>query len=99
VFFQACLGASPIRSAVDFLPGSLITAPFAFVAGVLVTISKKYRPGNWIGWVMAIVGFGLMSTLREDASVGKWVGYQVVVAIGIGMIVRCLALLPAPASI
>jgi hypothetical protein len=92
VFFQACFGASPIRSAVDFLPAALITAPFAFVAGIIVTISKKYRPVNWIGWAMIILGFGVISTLREDASVGQWVGYQVIVAIGVGMIVSYMVL-------
>lgn len=48
VFFQACFAASPIRSAVDFLPGATIASPFAFVAGAMVTTSKKYRPANWI---------------------------------------------------
>ncbi|KAJ7122881.1 iron permease [Mycena epipterygia] len=86
VFFQACFGASPIRSAVDFLPGALITAPFAFVAGAVVTIVKKYRVVNWVGWCFIIIGFGLFSTIREDAVVGQWVGYQVVVSIGVGMI-------------
>ncbi|KAJ7499373.1 MFS general substrate transporter [Mycena latifolia] len=86
VFFQACFGASPIRSAVDFLPGALITAPFAFVAGAVVTIVKKYRAVNWIGWMVAIIGVGLMSLLRQDASVGQWVGFQVVTAIGTGML-------------
>ncbi|KAJ7929144.1 iron permease [Mycena leptocephala] len=86
VFFQACFGASPIRSAVDFLPGALITAPFAFVAGAVVTIVKKYRVVNITGWAITIIGFGLFSTVREDSSVGKWVGYQVVTAIGTGML-------------
>ncbi|KAJ7762782.1 iron permease [Mycena maculata] len=86
VFFQACFGASPIRSAVDFLPGALLTAPFAFVAGMIITLSKKYRLVNWVGWMVIMIGMGLLSTLREDASVGKWVGYQVIVAIGTGLI-------------
>ncbi|KAJ7265870.1 Mfs1.1 [Mycena haematopus] len=86
VFFQACFGASPIRSAVDFLPGALITAPFAFVAGAIITVLQSYRAVNMSGWIVAIVGFGLFSTLREDSSVGKWVGYQVVTAIGSGIL-------------
>jgi hypothetical protein len=71
----------------DFLPGALITAPFAFVAGAIVTIVKKYRVVNITGWAITIIGFGLFSTVREDSSVGKWVGYQVVTAIGTGMLV------------
>ncbi|KAJ7487867.1 iron permease [Mycena latifolia] len=86
VFFQACFGASPIRSAVDFLPGSLITTPFALLAGVSIATLKKYRFVNWIGWAVAIIGYGLVSTLREDSSVGKWVGYQIVGAMGVGIL-------------
>ncbi|KAJ6543871.1 iron permease [Mycena capillaripes] len=86
VYFQACFGSSPIRSAVEMLPGALLIAPFALVAGLTVTVLKKYRAVNWTGWVITIVGFGLYSTLREDSTVGKWVGYQVVAAIGIGLL-------------
>jgi len=86
VFFQASLGAPPIRTAVDFLPGALMTAPAAFVAGLIITVTKKYRPINWIGWGITMIGYGLFSTVRDDSVVGQWVGYQIVVAIGIGFI-------------
>ncbi|KAJ7658380.1 iron permease [Mycena polygramma] len=87
VFYQACFGASPIRSAVDYLPGSLIGPPFAFLAGSIVTMSRKYRPVNWAGWVITIVtAFGLFSTIPEDSVVGKWVGYQVLGAAGLGIL-------------
>ncbi|KAJ6615058.1 major facilitator superfamily domain-containing protein [Mycena sp. CBHHK59/15] len=68
VFFQACFGASPIRSTVDFLPGSLMTMPFALPAGVTIAVLKKYRAVNWIGWSATIIGYGLVSTLREDST-------------------------------
>jgi hypothetical protein len=89
VFFQACFGASPLRSAVDYLPGSLVGPPFAFLAGAVITISRKYRPVNWVGWIVTIVAFGLFSTIREDSAVGEWVGYQVLGAAGLGVLVRC----------
>ncbi|KAJ7435210.1 iron permease [Mycena galericulata] len=84
VFFQACFGASPLRSAVDFLPGALTTTPFGFVTGAAIMISKKYRVINWIGWVATVIGFGLFSTIRADTSTGKWVVYQIVCALGVG---------------
>jgi hypothetical protein len=54
----------------------------------MVSMSKRYRPVNWVGWIIAIVAFGLFSTIREDSSVGKWVGYQILGAAGLGMLVR-----------
>ncbi|KAJ6476702.1 MFS general substrate transporter [Mycena vitilis] len=84
VFFQACFGASPLRSAVYFLPAALTTTPFGFLAMLCVTYMKKYRLVNSAAWCVSIIGFGLFSTVREDASTGQWVGYQVLCALGIG---------------
>ncbi|GJE93488.1 MFS general substrate transporter [Phanerochaete sordida] len=86
VYFQAVLGASPIRSGVDMLATALLIAPFAFVAGVLVQVMKKYRPANLLGWVLTIAGFGVLSLLRADEPVARWVGYQILAAVGTGMI-------------
>ena len=53
-------------------------------------LSQKYRWTNFLIWVFMIVGYGLLSTLREDSSIGKWVGCEIVVAAGIGLGVRLL---------
>lgn len=70
------------------LATAFIIAPFALVAGVMVQVMRKYRPVNVVGWIITVVGFGLLSTLRADDAVGKWVGYQIVASIGTGLIVR-----------
>lgn len=87
VFFQACLGASPIRSGVDMLATALVVAPFALVCGAMVQIMKKYRPANATGWLLTIIGFGLLTLLKATSNIGQWVGYQLVAAAGTGMIV------------
>ncbi|KAJ7254827.1 iron permease [Mycena rebaudengoi] len=86
VFFQACFGVSPIRAAVDTLALALAVSPFAFVAGAAITISQKYRAVNWVGWCITIVGFGLISTFKYDSGTGTWVGYQLVIAVGLGLL-------------
>ncbi|KAJ7187353.1 major facilitator superfamily domain-containing protein [Mycena filopes] len=99
VFFQACFGASPIRSSVDFLPAQLTNTPFAFLAGMLIGVTKKYRLVNWASWAVSILGFGLFSTIRADSGPGKWVTYQIVTALGVGplFVVPMFALLaPLP---
>ncbi|KAJ7779218.1 major facilitator superfamily domain-containing protein [Mycena metata] len=99
VFFQACFGASPLRSSVDFLPAQLTSTPFAVLTGVLVGFTKKYRLVNWAGWAISIVGFGLFSTIRADTSTAQWVIYQIIAALGVGplFVVPLFALLaPLP---
>ncbi|OBZ72796.1 putative transporter C3H1.06c [Grifola frondosa] len=87
VYFQASLGASPVQSAVDMLATALCISAFALMAGIVVSVTKKYRPVNGLAWVLIIIGFGLLSLLRADSSVGQWVGYQIVAAAGIGILV------------
>ena len=54
----------------------------------MVKTTKKYRPINTAGWVFVIVGFGVLSLLKADSPTGQWVGYQILVAIGTGILVR-----------
>jgi hypothetical protein len=70
------------------LPSALVIAPFALIAGVIVQVLRKYIPSNAIGWVLTVIGFGLLSLLEAESPKSKWVGYQLVVAAGTGMIVR-----------
>ena len=87
IYFQAVLGASPIRSGVDMLASALIISPFALICGAVVKITGKYRPVNYAGWILMIIGFGLLSLLKADSDVGHWVGYQILVSAGSGIIV------------
>ncbi|KAJ7644807.1 iron permease [Roridomyces roridus] len=86
VFFQACFGATPLRSAVDFLPGTAVATPSAFIGSVAIMLLKKYRAINWFGWVATIVGFGILSMVRTDSSVAEWAVFQVIPAMGIGIL-------------
>ncbi|KAF7310072.1 Iron permease [Mycena indigotica] len=89
VYYQACFGASPIRSAVDFLPSGLLTAPFAFFAGVATAILKKYRPVQWFAWVFCVFGYGLFSLQRADSPQHLWLGLQIPLCVGLGMLFSC----------
>ncbi|KAH9916586.1 major facilitator superfamily domain-containing protein, partial [Epithele typhae] len=101
VYFQACHGASPLRSSVMFLPLALTMSPFAFTAGGLVHVFKKYRWAILLAWSLSLVGFGLLSTLTADISTGHWVGYQIVVGVGTGLLFTATVfplLAPLPVS-
>ncbi|KAH8828742.1 major facilitator superfamily domain-containing protein [Flagelloscypha sp. PMI_526] len=86
VYFQAVLGATPVQSGVDILPTALLVAPMALGLGVAVQAFQRYLAGNCIGWVFSIVGFGVLSLLKAETSTGQWIGYQFIVAIGVGIL-------------
>ncbi len=87
IYFQAALGKSPIISGVDILPTAMFISAGALVAGATTQILNKYRPQNALGWVFILVGFGILSLLKADSSMGQWVGYQIIVAAGFGLLV------------
>ncbi|TFK91558.1 iron permease [Polyporus arcularius HHB13444] len=86
VYFQAAHGASAIGSGVDMLPIVVLIPISAVVTGVSTQLLHRYRPQNYVGWAMMLVGFGVLSTLTENSSRAAYVGLQVPVAIGIGLL-------------
>ena len=87
VYFQATLGAGPLGSAVKMLPSSLIIAPFALVSNLSIHVLQKYRPTILAGWALLMIGFGVLSLLKAGDPMSKWVGYQIIAAMGTGILV------------
>ncbi|TFK32485.1 iron permease [Crucibulum laeve] len=90
VYFQACKLASPIHSGIDLFGISLV-----------IPVFDKYRPQNYLGWMFIIVGFGLLTMLDENSSQAAYIGYQVILAIGLGIVwiaIQFPVLAPLPIS-
>lgn len=87
VYFQAVKGASPIQSGVDVLLFALMIAVSALASGIIVQKQKKYIPVNVAGWMLMVVGFGVLSLMKADSTQSQWLGYQVLCAVGIGLLV------------
>ncbi|KAI0788199.1 iron permease [Fomes fomentarius] len=86
VYFQASLGASAIGSGVDMFAVCLTVPAFAIGTGISVQLLKQYRPQNYIGWMFIIIGFGLLSTLDENSSRAMYIGLQIPLGIGLGIV-------------
>ncbi|KAI8982712.1 iron permease [Trametes punicea] len=86
VYFQACMAATPINSSVKMLATTLVCAPISLVCGGVVKRMQKYRPANYVGWTLMLIGFGLFTLLKADSPTSMWAGFQVITAAGIGII-------------
>lgn len=85
IFFQAALGASPLRSSVDQLPQTTLVAPSALANGIIVQITHRYIPINVIGFSLMMVGTGIMSLFTAHVNKAQLVCYQIVGPIGTGL--------------
>ena len=90
LYFQAVLGASPLVSGVNILPLNVFLAPFAIVAGILLSKFGRYRPIHWTGFAVAAVGCGLFSILDSDSNKAAWVCFQLITAIGLGFVMTTI---------
>ncbi|KAH9954618.1 major facilitator superfamily domain-containing protein [Lactifluus volemus] len=98
VFFEACKETSPTKAGIDVLGLSYSSGLFAVVAGIVVKKSGNYVIPTYVGWVLAVVGAGLLTTLHADSSMAKSIGFQIVIGSGGGAI-HVTSMYPILASI
>jgi len=85
VFFEACKDRSPARAGVDVFGLSYSVSLAAIGVGVIVKKTGKYIIPTYVGWVLIIIGAGLLTTLGANSSLAKSVGFQLVIGAGIGI--------------
>jgi MFS transporter, DHA2 family, glioxin efflux transporter len=86
IYFQATKNVSAAKSGIDNLPLVLGASLFTVVSGGLLTVWGWYVPLMAFGGVLASIGSGLIYTLAIDSASSKWIGYQALVGIGLGLI-------------
>lgn len=86
VYFQATKGANTLQSSVDMLSFTILIAPFAVACGASVEIASKYRPQNYVGWALLVIGYGLFTMLNVDSRKAFFVGIQVIMGVGHGIV-------------
>lgn len=83
-WFQVVRDASPLSSGVDLIPWMVANFLAAMVTGFAVTKTGWFNPPVLLGPVVGTIGAGLLATLQTDTSVGKWIGYEILSAAGLG---------------
>ena len=86
LYFQSCLGATPTRSGVYFLPTAIAAMPFAIAAGLFLSKAGLYRPIHFAGVALLFISFGLFSRLSYTSTTGYWLGIQFIEAGGVGLL-------------
>lgn len=84
IYFQTALGKTALESGVATLPTLLALIVFFIIAGAGTSISGYYVPFMLVGSAVLSVGAGLLSTFSSTTSPGRWIGYQIVAAAGLG---------------
>ncbi|KAM3068359.1 hypothetical protein ACMFMG_009496 [Clarireedia jacksonii] len=83
-YFQTVLGATPILSAVWFLPLALVLASLSIITGTFIMKTGIYVELIWVGLALATLGFGLLIDLPAYRSWPRIVIFQIIAALGLG---------------
>lgn len=86
VYFQAVKKVSPLDSGVYYLPFALAIIPIGGLGAAFISKTGLYIPLHGIGFTLTAIGAGLLSTLTETSSSGRWIGFQVITSGGVGLI-------------
>ncbi|CAG8086237.1 unnamed protein product [Penicillium olsonii] len=101
IWFQSIKGASATKSGIMNLPTIISVVILSILSGGLTTACGYYTPFMIASPIIMSIGAGLLTTLEVDSGHAKWIGYQAIFGIGIGlgmqqpMIVAQTALKPA----
>ncbi|KAF2666273.1 MFS general substrate transporter [Microthyrium microscopicum] len=85
IYFQSVDNATPIHSGVLNLPLVLGIALGSTVSGIIVSKTGHAAPFMMLGAVMGTVASGLIYTFDIGTGSGKWIGYQALYGIFMGM--------------
>ncbi|GKZ38418.1 hypothetical protein AbraIFM66950_010607 [Aspergillus brasiliensis] len=85
IYFQSIKGASASSSGIRTLPLMISMVSGSISSGILNTKIGYYTPLAIVGTCLMCVGNGLLTTLEVDTSMGKWIGYQIVYGLGLGL--------------
>lgn len=85
IWFQAIKGATATKSGLMNLPMILCVVICSMLAGALVTLTGYYTPFMITSSIIVSIGAGLLTTLIPTSPHEKWIGYQALFGIGLGM--------------
>lgn len=84
-WFQAIRGTSAVRSGIDTLPMVLALVVGSIGSGQIVGRLGYYTPLAIASAVLMPIGAGLITTWGTTTGSGEWIGYQILLGIGIGV--------------
>lgn len=85
VRFQSVHNTSASQSGIRLIPMVLGVSVFTMVSNGLITFWRHYKPFLLIGALLATAGVSKMYTLGPEASVGDWIGFEFLAAMGVGL--------------
>jgi hypothetical protein len=73
IYLMACKLYSPILAGTGLLPFAVTVVPVSALTGLTITRLGRYRWAIWSGWVVSVLGLGLLVLLDVSTHPAAWV--------------------------
>ncbi|CAM1500831.1 Fc.00g099930.m01.CDS01 [Cosmosporella sp. VM-42] len=87
-YFQATAGLSPRDSGIRSIPIICSSSIVTFISSVALGKVRKYNLLLLVGAAISAISGGLIYTFDVDTSLGKQIGYQILLGTGVGLVVQ-----------
>ncbi|WPH03603.1 Hypothetical protein R9X50_00648600 [Acrodontium crateriforme] len=84
-WLQAIKGVSAVQSGIDTLPLVLCMIVASILSGQLISRVGYYTPFGIASAILMSIGAGLMTTWTVDTNAGRWIAYQIIFGLGLGI--------------
>ncbi|KAJ5175584.1 Major facilitator superfamily domain general substrate transporter [Penicillium canariense] len=88
IWFQTVKDRTAVMSGVMTLSMILTVTAASILSGALVMKVGYFNPFMIVGCILGITGAGLLTTLHPDSGHSKWIGYQALLGIGVGLCIQ-----------
>lgn len=85
IWFQAIKGVSAFKSGIMNIPLMLAFVIGTVSGGLITTKIGYYVPVMYMASILTPIGAGLISTFTVTTGRSKWIGYQVIFGLGMGL--------------
>lgn len=85
LYFQSVLGAEPLLSGVWLLPFAISLSMSSMATGIYIKKTGRYLDCIRLGFVLSVLGSGLLYDLPDSTAWAKIILYQIITGIGLGL--------------
>lgn len=89
-YLETVKAFNPVMTGVGLLPITVGIIPTTLVVGLITSRCGRFRWAVWSGWVVTILGTGLLIALEVDIKTWQWILCLLVLGFGHGMILTTM---------
>lgn len=86
LYYEAVKGLNPVLTGIAMFPETFTVAPAAITCGILISVWGRYKWAMWSGWILTVLGSGLLQFLDVHTSTAVWTSINIVLGLGTGLI-------------